>query len=238
MITLGTLINTIIPPRCLQCRQVVMEDHSLCPACFKLLVFIDGYNCRSCGLPLGRAGEHIGGFRCGSCILNPPNFSQTRVPFLYDQYSRKLILSLKYADRTDLTNLIAGLMLKTLDDVLPSIDLIVPVPLHWQRLFRRTYNQAGLIAEKIAQKTGKKLLLSGLKRLTATPPQGKMTAKQRRKNVSKVFTVPANRHSLIIDRSVLLIDDVMTTGATVSACTKALLQASARQVIVCVFARA
>ena len=237
MLAIPGFFNFLIPARCLHCRVMVTADYSLCGPCFCQLVFLEGRQCKRCGRPFVDKEGQIGQQICGACILNPPLYQQTRSAILYDQHSKKLILSFKHYDRIDFVQLFAKWLTRAGKDIIPFTDVIIPVPLHWRRLMARQYNQAGLLAAAVSQQSNRPLLLRGLHRKRATLSQGKMTARQRRLNVQRVFVVPKKYDPSIAQKNILLIDDVMTTGATVAACTKALLQAGARSVYVLVLAR-
>lgn len=154
----------------------------------------------------------------------------------YDDASKKPILALKRADRLDLVLPFARWLERTGKPLIEEADVVVPVPLHWTRLWTRRYNQSALLAKRLAR--GKPLALSALRRVRATPSQGEMvSAKARRRNVRGAFMVEAKYHTLLAGKSVLLIDDVLTTGATVAACARALKRAGAARVFVLTLAR-
>lgn len=238
MSALGSIFNWVVPARCLYCRVIVTADYSLCGSCFGQLVFLEGRQCRRCGMPFWDQEGKIGQYVCGACILNPPLYQQTRSAILYDQHSKKLLLSFKHYDRIDLVHLFAKWLRGAGKDIMPLVDMIIPVPLHWRRFMIRQYNQAGLLAADMSKHTGYPVLWRGLQRKRATLSQGKMTARQRRLNVQHVFAVAPRYDTLISQKNILLIDDVMTTGSTVTACTKTLLDAGAKAVYVLVVARA
>jgi ComF family protein len=228
------LLDFIYPPLCAACRAPVSEPHALCATCWQTIGFLEGPMCSVCGLPfeLDPGADTI----CGACHANPPPFDRARSVMRYDDASKKPILALKRADRLDLVLPFARWLERTGKPLIEESDVVVPVPLHWTRLWKRRYNQSALLAKRLAR--GKPLALSALKRIRATPSQGEMvSAKARRRNVRGAFTVEAKYHTLFAGKSVLLIDDVLTTGATVAACARALKRAGAARVFVLTLAR-
>lgn len=172
---------------------------------------------------------------CGACMKDRPAFNRARAVFTYRDSGRTLVLKLKHADRTDAAAHLAGWMQRAGAELLRDIDCIVPVPLHWRRLWMRTYNQSALLANVLGRVAQKPVIADGLVRTRATPSQGGLDRAQRRRNVVGAFK--AHRADEVRGKSVLLIDDVMTTAATADACSRALLRAGARQVEVLLLAR-
>ena len=220
------LIDFILPPVCPMCNNPVDEPHMLCADCFKQLNFITKPYCQKCGHPF--EFDIKGDMICASCLKQMPIYNRARSVFVYDEGSKKLILPFKHADRTDLTHIISQFLLKDYRDLISEADAIVPVPLHITRLFLRHYNQSALLANRLAHMTHRCYLPNVLKRVRATPSQGHLSAKQRQKNIQNAFRV--SKPNLIQGQKILLIDDVMTTGATVSECTKILLKSGAERV--------
>ena len=188
--------------------------------------------CFSCGLPFDfEVGSDT---RCASCIAKPPAFDSARSVLRYDDASRAAILALKRSDRLDLVPAFARWLERAGRDLTPETDLIVPVPLHRRRLWSRRYNQSGLLASELGKLIGKPVAMQTLQRTRATPSQGDMpSAKARRRNVRGAFRAAPE----LRDKTVLLIDDVLTTGATVDACSRALKRAGAARVFVLTLAR-
>ncbi len=174
---------------------------------------------------------------CGLCIYETPAFTQARAALWYDDASQPLITQFKYADQIQLARLYAGWMLQAAGDMLPTIDVILPVPLHWRRFVWRRYNQSALLATKIGRLVDKPTLPDGLQRIKATIPQTGLSKQQRQHNVSAAFRVHPKHKDKIVGRHILLIDDVYTTGATLTACVQALKSASAKEVSVLTLAR-
>lgn len=175
---------------------------------------------------------------CGACLQEPPHYHSARAALVYDEASRGLILSFKHHDRTDVVPAFARLMAGAGEGVLARADVLVPVPLHPWRLFLRRYNQSALLAQALAKMADKPVLCSALRRIRATPSQGHLSRAQRFKNVQGAFVVPQKARAALAGKTVLLVDDVMTTGATASACAAVLGGAGAAKVDVLTLARA
>jgi ComF family protein len=230
------LVDLAYPPLCILCREPVADPDSLCPACWSELQFIDGPVCVRCGLPFEiDAGP---GTECGACIADPPHFDRARAILRYDDASKKPVLALKHADRLDLVPAFAKWLDRAGRDLLAAADMIVPVPLHRMRLWKRRYNQSAELARALARRSGLPLEPLVLERVKPTPSQGTMpSAAARRKNVAGAFRVPADLRAGLKGRRVLLVDDVLTTGATASASARALKRAGAASVFVLALAR-
>ena len=197
--------------------------------------FVEAPVCDGCGLPF--AYDPGVGVRCPACTARPRAFARARAACLYDEASRELVLRLKHADRPDLGRLFAMWLARAAGELLADADALVPVPLHRSRLFARRYNQAAEIARPLARLTRVRYLPDTLVRGRATESQGTKSGRGRRLNVRGAFAVPPARRARIEGRRLLLIDDVMTTGATAQACARALLAAGARAVDLAVVAR-
>ena len=190
---------------------------------------------QGCGTPF----EYEPGFgeRCIVCTARPRAFGRARAACLYDEHSRELVLQMKHADRTDLSGLFARWLSRSARELVEEADVIVPVPLHRLRLLRRRYNQAAEIARPLARLAGLDYLPDALVRRRHTASQGGRTAGGRRRNVQGAFVVPENRRAGVAGRRVLLVDDVLTTGATAEACARALKAAGAADVTLAVVAK-
>ena len=227
------LLDLLFPPLCLGCRGAVGQA-GFCAACWSALTFLDGPGCACCGLPFAVALE--GETFCAGCLAKPPAFDKARAILAYDDNSRSAILALKHADRLDLVPGFSRWLSRTGRTLLDDCDLIVPVPLHRFRLWRRRYNQSAELARRLAGDWKRTYEPFALVRSRPTPSQGSMTgAKARRRNVLGAFKVPDP--GKIKGKRVLLLDDVLTTGATVEACARALKRAGAARVHVLVLAR-
>lgn len=226
------VLDLLFPPLCIGCRASVGEA-GFCSDCWSGITFLDGPGCACCGIPFPVAleGENL----CAACLAKPPAFDSARAIMAYDDKSRGAILGLKHADRLDLVPGFARWLGRTGRQTLAQCDLVVPVPLHRWRLWQRRYNQAAELGRALAREW--RLVFDPvLVRSRATPSQGAMaSAKARRRNVQRAFRIsdPAR----VKGKSVLLLDDVMTTGATVEACARALKRAGAARVHVLVLAR-
>ena len=231
-----SVLDLFYPPLCIVCREPVSDPGSLCPDCWRTLHFLDGPACAACGLPFefDPGGETL----CAACLAHPPAFDRARAILRYDDASRKPVLALKHADRLDLVPAFARWLERMGRELLLQSDLIVPVPLHRLRLWSRRYNQSAELARVLSQLTGVPADPFALTRVRPTPSQGKMSsASARRRNVRGAFTVPEDRRSSVTGRRILLVDDVLTTGATANACAKALKRAGAEKVFVVALAR-
>lgn len=222
-------LDLILPPLCLKCRTPVAEPQSLCATCWTELRFLGPPHCAQCGLPFPHAlGE---GVKCAACIARPPSFAMGRAAVAYDDASRDLILSFKHGDHLEAVPLFARWMTYAGDEALADADLLIPVPLHWVRLASRRYNQAALLANAIAKRTSIRADTGVLRRRRSTRSQGEMvSARERMRNVAGAFAVAKADHAKLNGRKVVLVDDVLTTGATLSACAKTLLRSGAASV--------
>jgi ComF family protein len=199
------------------------------------IAFLEDPVCDGCGSPF--EFDPGPGVRCPACTARPRAFDRARAACLYDEASRDLILKLKHADRTDLAGLMARWLSRSARPLLADADVVVPVPLHRWRLLRRRYNQAAEIARPLARGAGLAFLPDALERVRDTATQGGKSATGRRRNVAGAFAVRAGQRDRLAGRRVLLVDDVLTTGATAHACARALKAAGAAAVHVAVIAK-
>ncbi len=214
---------------------MVHEPGTLCAACWEQIDFLGEPLCHACGVPF--EFDHGADTLCGVCVREPPRFERARAVMRYNEHSRDLILGFKYADRTFAAPAFGRWMVRAAAGLIDDADLVVPVPLHRLRLLRRRYNQAALLTLAIAKLAGKQAAPDLLVRRRATPSQGRLSPSQRRANVRGAFAVRAQRRDMLAGKRVLLVDDVMTTGATVSASARVLLRAGAVAVDVITLAR-
>ena len=202
---------------------------------FTQLRFLNGGGCRSCAaiveIDLGQDSL------CGACAAKAPRWDQARAAIAYDDVSRRMILEFKHGGRRDGLGAMGNWMALAGQDILAKTDYLIPVPLHYQRLAKRGFNQAGWLAQAVTARTGVSSMVDGLKRVKATPSQGGLTARQRKKNVAGAFKVRPGRVSKVEGANITLVDDVYTTGSTLSASTLALKRAGAANVNVLVLAR-
>jgi ComF family protein len=230
------LLDVVLPPRCLACGVAVETQGRLCASCWRSLTFLAPPHCRSCGYPLPHAAPDAP--LCGSCAIEPPIYDRARAVLRYDEGARSLILAFKHADRTDTAPAFGQWLARTGAELLADADLITPVPLHRWRLLRRGYNQAAVLARALARESGVAMIPDLLQRRRATPSQQGLSAQARLVNITAGAFRPHPWHSRrITNRNVLLIDDVMTTGATVGACAQVLRRAGAARVDVLTLAR-
>ena len=230
------LINFILPPRCINCGKIVSEDSSLCVECFNKIRFISKPYCKICGIPF-ESTEDLTQNVCGSCLSKKRRyFELERSSFIYDDNSKNILLSLKFLDKTSYAPTVAKFMVQAGTDIFKeNPDLIIPVPLHYMRLIKRKYNQSALLANEISKLTGIKTDLFSLKRHKNTTPQVKFTGKERIKNVHGAFVVKKSEN--IKGKSIVLIDDVMTTGSTLKECAIALKKVGAKKIYALTAAR-
>ena len=233
-----SVIDMILPPRALDeqgSRARPMLSAGVSAAAWSRIAFIDAPFCDACGAPFEYAqGEAA---LCPACLAQRPVFARARAACLYDEHSRDLILQLKHADRTDLAGLFARRLARAAADILAQSDAVLPVPLHRWRLLRRRYNQAAEIARPLAGQAALPYFADALVRTRATPSQSGRSGGGRRRNVAGAFAVPPRWRRRIDGARLLIVDDVLTTGATVEACARTLKSAGAAEVNVAVIAR-
>lgn len=229
-------LDIILPPRCPVTGELVANHTTISPSLWAKLQFITDPFCKKCGIPFG-FGEEEGNLRCMSCIENPPNYSAARASLIYNDASRDLILGFKHGDKTFMAPSFMPWLTRAGAEMIEQADYLIPVPLHRTRLFLRRYNQAALIADALETETSIKHLPMALRRTRATVSQGHLKTQERRKNVKKAFDLHPKYAPRLKDKSVILIDDVYTTGATVTECTKILLKHGVKQVNVLTLAR-
>ena len=228
-------LDAVLPPQCLRCHAIVDAPGALCAPCWEGIRFIAPPYCDACGLPFEY--DSGPGTLCGECVREAPPFERARAAMVYDTSSRELVLAFKHGDRTEATPEFASWMGRAGADLIAQANVITAVPLHWTRLFSRRYNQAALLAQAIGRRAAVPVIPDLLIRRRKTPSQGGLGPAQRRRNLQGALA-PNQRHATSIDgRRVLVIDDVMTTGATASATTRALLRAGAAAVDVLTLAR-
>lgn len=232
-----TALSVVYPPRCLGCGETVDSDFGLCGACWSQTGFIGGVACDSCGTPLpGIADTEV--VHCDDCMRAPKLWKHGRAALIYDGMGRKLILGFKHGDRQEVARPAALWMQTATQDLLDDNPLIVPVPLHWVRMARRRYNQSALIAQALSEASGVDWCPDLLTRLRSTRSLEGRTRAERAEILTDAIKVTPKRRHRLVGRSILLVDDVMTTGATLSACAEACLAAGADHVCVSVLARA
>jgi ComF family protein len=228
------VLDIALPTLCVSCREPV-NGEGVCAACWAKLSFIAPPFCPRLRIPfVYDPGPDLLSMEA---IANPPAFSRARSAVRYDDVARTLVHALKYQDRTDLAPAMGRWMARAGKELLGEADMLVPVPLHWRRGWSRRYNQSGALARVISRQSGARVAAESLRRVRATEQQIGLSRAQRASNVQGAFKVAADRMADIQGRRVILVDDVLTTGATVDACARALLRAKAAQVDVLTFAR-
>jgi ComF family protein len=227
-------LDIALPTLCVACREPV-DGEGVCAECWAKLSFIAPPFCPRLGIPfVYDPGPELLSMEA---IANPPAYARARAAVRYDDVARTLVHALKYQDRTDLAPAMGRWMARAGQELLGEADILVPVPLHWRRGWSRRYNQSGALARIISRQSGVKLASEALRRVRATEQQIGLSRSQRANNVQGAFKVAIDRSADIAGRRVILVDDVLTTGATVDACARALLRAKAAAVDVLVFAR-
>lgn len=222
-----------LPPRCPGCGAITADDHSFCLDCWQALRFLGDPCCARCGCPFEYdSGRDV---ECGACMAQPPQFDGLRAAVAYGEIARRVVLKLKYAGRPGTAETIAFHMGRHLPD--DSEALLVPVPLHRWRIWKRGYNQSALIASALSKRSGIPAELDLLKRRKSTPPLKGLGRRERALAVRGAFHIPSERRAAIKGRTILLVDDVYTSGATANACAKALKRSGAGQVNILCWAR-
>jgi ComF family protein len=230
------LLDFLFPPLCLQCREHVGEAGGLCARCWSAISFIEGPSCATCGLPFDM--PVFAETKCAACHADPPDFDKARAIMRYDDASKGAILAFKHADRLDLVPSFTRWLERAGGALLAECDLIVPVPLHRTRLWSRRYNQSAELARKLSRSCQRVYAPDVLVRVRRTPSQGEMpSAGARRRNVAGAFEVRPGMKGRVTGRAILLIDDVLTTGATADSCARVLKRSGARAVFVLALAR-
>jgi ComF family protein len=231
---LRAALDLALPPLCAACREPV-EGRGLCPACWSKLSFITRPYCERLGIPF--VYDPGPGILSMEAIASPPAYHRARAAVRFDEISRALVHALKYADRLDLAPMMGRFIAHAGREVLAEADALVPVPLHWRRLWARRFNQSAMLAAAISRETGVPVAAHALKRVKPTAQQFGLRRTERAANVQGAFRVPPHGKAAVTRRRLVLIDDVLTTGATVDGCARALLRAGAANLDVLVFAR-
>jgi ComF family protein len=232
---LGFALDFGLPPLCPACRGLVGNDGGLCATCWSQLSFIARPYCERLGTPFGY--DPGPGVLSTEAVANPPAFNRARAAVRYDDIAGALVHALKYGDRLDLAPTMGRWMAQAGRELTDGADALVPVPLHWRRLWARRFNQAATLANTISQASGVPVLDDALKRVRATPQQVGLNRAARATNVQGAFQVPEERQAAVAGKRLVVIDDVLTSGATVDSCSRALMRAGAAQVDALVFAR-
>ncbi len=231
----GRLADIILPPRCLGCREVTASHAGLCVACWQELSLIERPYCERLGIPF--VYDHGEGMVSAEAIADPPAYGKARAAARYEGAAIELVHRLKYGDRVDIAPFMARLMTQAGRDVLDGADMLIPIPLHRLRLWQRRFNQAALLAREVGRLAGiayEPLLMSRRKH---TARQVGLSRKERARNVQGAFAVAQADRPAIEGRHIVVVDDVLTSGATGEAAARTLLRAGAARVDMLVFAR-
>ncbi|MBX9842922.1 MAG: ComF family protein [Xanthobacteraceae bacterium] len=228
------VLDVALPRLCPACREPV-RDSGLCAPCWGKLTQIAPPYCERLGIPF--AYDPGPGVLSMQAIADPPAYHRARAAVRYDDVARALVHALKYGDRIDLAPVMGRWMARAGREVLQGADALVPVPLHWRRLWARRFNQSALLSQTMSRETGVDVNDTALRRIKPTAQQVGLTQSERAQNVQGAFGVPADRKAEVAGRRLVLVDDVLTSGATSDACARALLRAGAQSVDLVVFAR-
>ncbi len=230
------LLHVVYPPQCLSCDARVTTDFGLCATCWRETPFVTGLTCTKCGTPLPGEDE-APEVLCDDCLTIARPWGQGRAALLYQDNARKLVLALKHGDRIDLARPVAAWMAHAAQPILVPGMLVAPVPLHWLRLIKRRYNQAALLSAAVARLAGLDHCPDLLQRRRSTGNQDGKTRDGRFANMDGAITPHPRRLNRIEGRHILLVDDVMTSGATLASAAEACIAAGASGVSVLVMAR-
>jgi ComF family protein len=233
--TLAMTGRLLFPPTCAGCRRIVSQPGTLCGECWRDLRLIEQPWCEVMGTPFSH--EMGPGMLSAEAIANPPAFDRARAAVAHGGVARRMVHGLKYADRTDLAPWMARWMVRAGRELLADADLVVPVPLHRWRFLSRRFNQSAELARSIARLSGIAFASDVLLRVKPTRQQVGLGQRQREDNVRGAFTVAAEGEIVVAGRKIVVVDDVYTTGATVSAAARALRRAGASRIDVLTFAR-
>lgn len=227
-------LDIALPTLCVSCREPVAGE-GVCASCWAKLSFIAPPFCPRLGIPF--VYDPGPGLLSMEAIASPPAYQRARAAVRYDDVARTMVHALKYQDRTDLAPTMGRWMARAGSELLNDADALIPVPLHWRRSWSRRYNQSGALAHIIARETHLPVVGDVLRRVRPTLQQIGLSRSERALNVQGAFKVPPEKKHAVQGRRIVLIDDVLTSGATVDACARALLRARAASVDVLVFSR-
>jgi ComF family protein len=227
-------LDVALPQLCPSCREPV-RDGGLCAPCWSKLTQIAPPYCERLGIPF--AYDPGPGVLSMQAIADPPAYHRARAAVRYDDVARTLVHALKYGDRIDLAPTMGRWMARAGRELLDGADAMIPVPLHWRRLWARRFNQSALLSQEISRETGVPVADAALKRIKSTAQQVGLSQSERAQNVQGAFRVLPDRKADVAGRKLVLVDDVLTSGATSDACARALLRAGAQSVDLVVFAR-
>ena len=224
----GWVGDLIVPPVCSSCRTALSDHHAICAICWRDVAFIGAPLCERMGLPLpfDTGGPSVS----AAALADPPDYDRARAAAHFGGTARKMVHGFKYSDRQEVRVLLGRWLLTAGRDLLGDAHLIIPVPMSRRRLFWRTFNQAAILAHEVGRTSGLPVSVAALRRRRATRPQVGLTRTQRQENMEGAFAISKSQRGLIAGQNILLIDDVITTGATINACARVLKRAGAARV--------
>lgn len=227
------ILDLLLPPKCLKCTTRIDQAHNVCPQCWKDLHFITDPKCYRCGYPfeitLGNDYSVLGVQICGACQKVERSFDRAASALRYDDYSREMVIGFKHQDKVEYATYFTKLLSQAGLEFFDEADMIMPVPLHKRRLLSRRYNQSALLSRGLADKYGIEHNVTLLERTKNTPPQQGNLSKRSR-NVKGAFKVVSDHKNTLKNKTILLIDDVYTTGSTAENCARSLKKAGAKKV--------
>ena len=229
------VVRALYPPQCLCCDEQVEDDFTLCAACWRDTPFVAGLVCDRCGVPL--PGQEDAAVQCDDCLRVARPWARGRAAMTYGGNARSLVLKLKHGDRLDLARPLGDWMARAAAPILVPGMVVAPIPLHWFRLLRRRANQSALLAAQVARVAGLSHVPDLLQRVRATASQDGKGREARFRNIADAIRPHPRRIAGAVGRHVLLVDDVMTSGATLAAAADALKAAGVAEVSVLVAAR-
>jgi ComF family protein len=229
------LLDLVLPPTCLACRRPVRDPGALCASCWTRMGFIERPYCQRLGTPFTH--DPGGPLLSAAALADPPAYERARAVARFGDVARELVHLLKYGDRMDAARPMGRWMARAGAELLADADALVPVPLHWTRLWWRRFNQSAALARAISEIAGVPVQTRLLERKHATPPQVGRSKRERARNVQGAFAVPRSARAEVRGRRLVLVDDVIASGSTVDACARALRRAGAERVDVLAFAR-
>lgn len=227
------ILSIFFPSHCISCEKIISKEALFCSDCWQKLQFISEPKCQICSYPFEVEIKFLQPL-CSRCLVKKPSFDSVITIFRYNEILRKAIGDLKYRDQTFLAKKFAGILAKKIKSEIEDCDILCIAPLHINRLRKRKFNQVAIIAKSLCQE---KFIPDLLWRVVDTIPQVQLRKKQREKNLKKVFLVNRKYRELVKGKKILLLDDVMTTGATLDNCAKVLKKCGAKKVIVAVIAK-
>ncbi len=230
---LGKILEIFFPSHCISCENIVSKEAIFCSDCWQKLEFISQPKCKICSHPFEVEIKLLQPI-CSRCLVKKPSFDSVVTIFRYNDVMRKTIGDLKYRDQTFLAKKFAVILERKIKSEIEDCDILCAVPLHIKRLRERKFNQAAIIARIVCKK---KFIPDLLRRVSNTIPQVQLQKKQREKNLKKAFLVNKKYHKMVNGKKILLLDDVITTGATLDNCAKILKKFGAREVVVATIAK-